>query len=163
MGSWAFHMIGNTVPLLTLWYYAEPPEMSTYSPKTSSKTTWAGTKWSDTKWMSDPMKNLLLTLVTTNLDFPDVQFNHFLGKYSSGKKNIQRLQRDIDFSQLIQSYLGKTNVKGVKWTNVKEARRLRHRAAIAPHTRILFSGLLLSKMKHVSWNSEITHLSVIHF
>lgn len=100
---------------------------------------------------SDPMENLLLlTLVTTNLDFPAVQLNNFIRKYSTGKKNIQRLQRDIDFSQLIQSDLGKTNGKGVEWTNVKGERRLMRRATIAPHTRIHFSGLLLAKMKYVS-------------
>lgn len=57
------------------------------------KSTWACTKWNDRKWMTDPIENLLLTLVTTNLDFPAVQFNHFLGKYSTGKKYSEVTKR----------------------------------------------------------------------
>ena len=67
------------------------PEMNE---NTCSETTWAGTKWSGRKWMTDPVENLLLTLMTTNLDFPAIKLNRFLGKYSTGKKIIQRLQRD---------------------------------------------------------------------
>lgn len=111
--------------------------------------------------MNDPTENLLLTLVTTNLDFRAIQLNYFLGKYSTGK-NIQRLQKDIDFFQLIWSDVGKTNGKGVEWTNLK-SHRLMHRVTIAPHTRALFSGLLLTKMKDACWNSEITHLSAMQF
>lgn len=63
--------------------------------------------------MTDTMENWLLTLVTTNLNFPVVQHNHFLEKYFTGEKSIQHFQRDIDFFQLIQSDLGKTNGEGV--------------------------------------------------
>lgn len=64
--------------------------MKEVNEKASSKTAWAGTKWSDGKWMTDPMENLLLTLVTTNLDFTAVQLNHCLEKYSTGEKKIFR-------------------------------------------------------------------------
>lgn len=83
------------------------------------------------------MKSFVLTSVTTKLDFPAIQLNHILGKYSTGE-NIQRLQKEIDFSQFIQSDLGKTNGKGVEWTNVKEAHRLMQSYNSAPHQDMLF-------------------------
>lgn len=42
--------------------------------------------WNGRKGMTDPMENLLLTLVTTNLNFPVVQHNHFLEKHFTGEK-----------------------------------------------------------------------------
>lgn len=75
--------------------------------------------------------------MTTKLDFPAIQLNYILGKYSTGE-NIQRLQKEIYFFQFIQSDLGKINGKGVEWTNVKGVHRLMQSYNSSPHQDMLF-------------------------